>query len=254
MSVGEPPQHRRPRGFERRRDEVGRTHCGGTPAEIPQTQRDKDRQRPEAECGEEAEPDSRLDRPVAPERVHERRERLRSLRDRRGRRGGDSRENECEPCDCAERRPGSGEGRNRSEHGAEKRTRDRRPERGADQLAAPSRRRGSDEPAQCAGPRERTGDSLQEAGEVERPDRIRQSKGDRRESEEREPDQHRGLHTEPCRGDPARNAGEESTRRIHGLQHTGAGFPEVELVHVVGQQRRERREEHGVDQDNRPGQ
>src|SRR5439155_9429716 len=112
VPVGDPSQHRRPRGFERGRDEVGRADCGRAPAKVREPQGCEDGERPETECGKEAKPDPRLDRPVAAERVKQHPERLRTFRGRGGRGRRSPREDEREPCNRAERRPGPGEGRN----------------------------------------------------------------------------------------------------------------------------------------------
>ena len=61
-------------------------------------------------------------------------------------------------------------------------------------------------------------------------------------------------HAEPRCGHPAGNARHQGTCWIHRLQHTSAGLAEVELVDVMREQRCQRCEEHGVDEDDRPRQ
>ena len=52
MPVGDTSEHRRPGGFERGRDEVGRADRGRAPAEVRETEGGKDGERPEAEGGQ----------------------------------------------------------------------------------------------------------------------------------------------------------------------------------------------------------
>ena len=59
----------------------------------------------------------------------------------------------------------------------------------------------------------------------------------------------RRLDAEPRRDVAARDAADEHAERIRGLEGAGSGLREVELVGVLGKQRRQRREEHRVAQD-----
>ena len=139
-----------------------------------------------------------------------------------------------------------------AEHRPEQRAGDRDRERLPDQRAAPSGQRRGDEPRERPRPRERAREPLQEACEVELPRFLGEAERHRRRGHARHADEHGRLDA-PARGDdPARDRAEEAACRVGGRQHAGARLAEAELVGVVRQERRQRCEEEGVDEHDRP--
>ena len=63
-----------------------------------------------------------------------------------------------------------------------------------------------------------------------------------------------GFDPDPRRQHAAGDSRQERTGGVHGLQHSGTGLAQVKFVNVVGEQRRQRREEHRVHEDDRPDQ
>ncbi len=80
-------------------------------------------------------------------------------------------------------------------------------------------------------------------------DRARERDRDAREHHQRQPEQHRRLHAELGREDAARQPARERPERVRGGEDAGARLGQAELVGQVGQQRRERRVERRVDED-----
>src|SRR5205823_5551548 len=89
--------------------------------------------------------------------------------------------------------------------------------------AATLGRRGGDEPGQGPGPRERAGESLQEAHRVELPRPVAEAEDDRAGRDDDEPDEHRGFHACACGNDAAGDAADERAHRVRGWR-TGVGM------------------------------
>ena len=154
--------------------------------------------------------------------------------------------------DDAERPLRTGDRGDAAEHRAEERAGDRKRERLTDQGAAPSRGRRRHEPRERPRPRERAREPLEEAREVELPRLVGKPERGGRRRDAAHADEHRRLDPPPRRHDPARDRTEERAGRVGGRQNAGSGLSEPELVRVVRQQRRQRGEEEGVDEDDRP--
>ena len=141
-----------------------------------------------------------------------------------------------------------------AEHRAAERADDRRRHRRADQLAAALARRGADQPADRARPRRRPAEPLDEAGDVEDDDAVREGERERgRDQQSRGRRTTVGAHAEP-RGQPAAGQrAEERPGRVRRREDPGAGLAEAELLGVGRQQRDDRREEDRVEEDDRRG-
>src|SRR5439155_25374483 len=71
------------------------------------------------------------------------------------------------------------------------------------------------------------------------------------EREQRKPPEHRAARTEAGRSDPARHAAHERAGTERSDQDAGGRLREVELIRIAGHERRQRSEEHRVDEDDR---
>ena len=102
-------------------------------------------------------------------------------------------------------------------------------------------------PAQVDGARE----ALDEPREPERDGAVGECEGDARDPEQDEPEHDSVLRAVTRGGEAARDASEEGARPERGEEQAGSGLREVELVGVVRDERRQRREEQRVDEDDR---
>ena len=114
--------------------------------------------------------------------------------------------------------------------GPKQRAGDRRAHRGADHLPALLLRRGGGHPAHRARPSGGAAQALDEAGEVEHEDRLRERERDARAGHQPEADQHRRPHADP-RGQPAaREPAHERADRERRGEHAGAGLRQAVLA------------------------
>ncbi len=168
-----------------------------------------------------------------------------------GTRGGKRRKCERDRADRAEGgadADGVGDG---AEHRSDDRSEDGGAEGDPDQLAPARAGRCDGQPGERAGPGRRAREALDEASETERPRAGGEREADAREREQREAENDRPLGAESHRGDSAWDAAEESARPERADEQPRAGLREPELVGVAGHERRERAEEHRVDEDDR---
>ena len=211
-------------------------------------QRCEHRERPEEQRGEEDEPARAEDRAVA-EGADESGWILRLVGDGGGRQRSPGDECERRDRERPERPADPGHRRDAADDRPEERATDGRGERAPDQRAALRGRRRGDEPAECAGPRERARHSLQEAGEVELPRFLAETEEHGADRDRRHPDEHRELQAEASGEDAARDRAEERSGGVRSREDARARLAERELVGEVGQKRRQRREEERVEED-----
>ena len=136
-----------------------------------------------------------------------------------------------------------------AQHGPEEGADDRSGHRHSDRLAASIGRRRSDEPRETGGPGERAPEALREACYVEDDDRIARREDHRGDGDHEDPGDRRRPGAEACGGDATRDSSGEGADRVRTCEHAHSRLREVVLVGVVGQQRRQRDEEHRVDED-----
>src|SRR5215212_5281755 len=112
-----------------------------------------------------------------------------------------------------------------------------------------SPRRSRDDPREPGGPGARARKPLREARRVEDPHVLRECEHQARPREAGEPGEGGRLDAPPP-GEPAgRDRADERSGRVRRCQEAGGTLREVEFVDVVGQERRHRRVEGGVDHD-----
>ena len=139
----------------------------------------------------------------------------------------------------------------RAEHRAEDGSEDGGAERDPDQLAAALAGRGDGQPGERAGPRRRARGALDEACEPERPGAFCSGEREAGGCEEHESGDDGALRAPAERREPAGDAAEQRAGAEGGDEQPGAGLREPELVRVPGNQRRERPEQHRVDEHDR---
>ena len=157
-------------------------------------------------------------------------------------------EHERQPGERAEDHRSTRERGRGADHRTEQRAEDGGAHRAPDQLAAPLARRGREQPRERAGPGERAPESLHEPREEKRREAVREREADAREPHADEPDEHGAPRAHPCRGPAARKSADEGAGRIRSDERSGARLREVQVVREVGQQRRESRVQHRVDE------
>ena len=135
-----------------------------------------------------------------------------------------------------------------AEHRAEDGAEDGGAEGGADQLAAAVAWCCDRQPGEGAGPGDRARGSLDEPGETERPRPLGGGEREAGEGEEDEPCDDRTLRPVSRRGQPAGDGAEQRAGAEGADEQSGAGLREPELVRVAGHERRERPEQHRVDE------
>ena len=136
-----------------------------------------------------------------------------------------------------------------AEHRPEDGAEDRGAEGGSDQLAAPLARRRDGQPGECARPGGRAREALDEPGSAERPGPFGGREREAGDGEEDEPRDDGALRP-PARGcEAAGDPAEQCAGAEGGDEQSCAGLGEPELVRVAGNERRERPEQHRVDED-----
>ncbi len=125
------------------------------------------------------------------------------------------------------------------------------PKRGADHRAAIFLRRGRDQPGQRAGPDQRPGDPLDEAGAVEQEDLVGESEDEAGAAEQEQPHDHGALRPHPAGDEARRQRAQQRSRRIGGGEDPRLRLGQAEFVYVLRQQRRDRGEEGDVEEDHR---
>ena len=204
----------------------------------------------EEQCRQQHEPAGDEDSPIA-ERTHEVQRALgllagharcdRSPRDEAERREADRAES---PADAGDRGDAA-------DHRAEQRAGHGRAN--AFPISRPRRPAGAAATSQPSAPVHENAEAsaLCEAGEVELPGLVGDAEEDRADPDERQPDDRGRFDTEPSGNEAARDRAEERTRGIRGREHARTGLAEPQRLGVVREQRSERREEQGVDEDDR---
>src|SRR5438105_4807324 len=94
----------------------------------------------------------------------------------------------------------------------------------------------------------------QQAGAEQRPEGVREREAEAREPHQREPRQHRPPRAEMRGSEAAEEPSYERAARVGGDEDPRARLGEPELVQEVRQQRRQRRVQHRVDEDEGGGQ
>jgi hypothetical protein len=252
VPIGEAAHVRRDEGLERRGDEEAAGDHGRSGPELVEPQRAEHVERPEHQTRNRHQPHAAQHAPVARRfgEVAQPRDDGRCARRRAGR---PRHQAEPDQADAAEHRLGPGRRGGGAQDRPEQRPDDRGAHRGADQLAAAVARRLADQPAQGPGPRERAAHPLDEPGDVEHRDAVREGERDAGGRHHPEAEQGRRPDAGAGRQPPAGQRAGEGPGRVGRRQHAGLGLREAEVVHVARQQRRDRGVERRVHEHDRGG-
>ena len=146
-----------------------------------------------------------------------------------------------------------GAGADATGHGPHHRSDERTPEGGAEghaQNPAPSIEGGGDgQPGQTAGPRAGPGHALDEPGSIENDHRGVETEDEGGHAHDGQTDHDGAPYAEAGDENAAGQSADKRPHRIGGDQEAGTRLGQAQVVDVVREQRRERGEEDGVDQD-----